>query len=82
MRNKANFVEPQPTAEIQTQFQQCCSKIYSDYPALILEAAAQSPTAKIGKKLGFEIDPQSMEFSLDQFEGKPNVHINYVQVRK
>jgi GNAT superfamily N-acetyltransferase len=82
LRSKNGFVEPTPTADLQTQFHECCSKIYSDYPELILQSTAHSPTAKIGKKLGFEIDPESVEFSLGTFEDKPHVHIKYVQVRK
>lgn len=81
LRSKNDFKEPNASLDLQSQFHECCSKIYSKYPELILEAAANSPTAKIGKKLGFEIDPRSIEFSLDQFEDKPHVHINYIQLR-
>jgi len=81
LRDKTGFVEPKADAGVQEQFKQCCALIYSAYPELILQAAEQSPTAKIGKKLGFKIAPESMEFSIGELDGKTDIHINYVQVR-
>ncbi len=82
LSDKGGFREPNPKNSLEEQFIECCEKIYDRYPAEIESALKNSPTVKIGAKLGFTLDPKAIEFEVYTSESSAWVHINYVQVRK
>lgn len=90
LRDESQYAIPNEADDKQKQFSHCCSFIFDptthktkpEFVSKVGAALQVSPTAKIGKKLGFKIIPSSIEFELHQIESGPSVHINFMQERE
>lgn len=82
LATERGYKKPNPADSVSKQFWDCCAKIYEKHPKKIEEAVKESPTYKIGKKLGFEICKGTVSFSAFVGEEGPDASLNYELCRK
>ena len=81
LSGKKGYVKPNPKGSVLQQFFECCRNIYAKHPADLAKATESSPTYKIGKKLGFDLCPGSIELNVSGAYSEPIIGYNYALCR-